>query len=108
MILLAKVTSYFIGREKETSRFRNAYAGGLIPPFHFVRRKVSGTAAQWYPGDRWDYDIADRRDSIVSRFNLVCDRQYLYGLSFVAAILANAVFSPLAGFRLRSLRAGSP
>ncbi|XP_077531180.1 solute carrier family 22 member 16-like [Haemaphysalis longicornis] len=48
--------------------------------------------------DRWDYDIANRRDSIVSKFNLVCDRQYLYGLSYVCAILATAVLSPLAGF----------
>ncbi|XP_077531184.1 solute carrier family 22 member 16-like [Haemaphysalis longicornis] len=48
--------------------------------------------------DRWDYDIANRRDSIVSMFNLVCDRQYLYGLSFVAADVATTVLSPLAGF----------
>ncbi|KAH9379697.1 hypothetical protein HPB48_021218 [Haemaphysalis longicornis] len=31
-------------------------------------------------------------------FNLVCDRQYLYGLSFVAADVATTVLSPLAGF----------
>ncbi|KAH9371822.1 hypothetical protein HPB48_021615 [Haemaphysalis longicornis] len=64
------------------------------PPFMEGKRNGSTVVSC----DRWDYDIVDRRDSIVSRFNLVCDRQYLYGLSFVAAILANAVFSPLAGF----------
>ncbi|XP_077553240.1 solute carrier family 22 member 7-like [Haemaphysalis longicornis] len=64
------------------------------PPFMEGKRNGSTVVSC----DRWDYDIVDRRDSIVSRFNLVCDRQYLYGLSFVAAILENAVFSPLAGF----------
>ncbi|XP_077553241.1 solute carrier family 22 member 7-like [Haemaphysalis longicornis] len=64
------------------------------PPFMEGKRNGSTVVSC----DRWDYDIADRRDSIVSRFDLVCDRQYLYGLSFVAAILANAVLSPVAGF----------
>ncbi|XP_077553246.1 solute carrier family 22 member 7-like [Haemaphysalis longicornis] len=64
------------------------------PPFMEGKRNGSTVVSC----DQWDYDIVDRRDSIVSRFNLVCDRQYLYGLSFVAAILANAVLSPVAGF----------
>ncbi|KAL1469862.1 hypothetical protein MTO96_040821 [Rhipicephalus appendiculatus] len=45
----------------------------------------------------WDYDIANKVDSIVSRFDLVCDREYLYGLSSLAPIIGSAIVAPLLG-----------
>ncbi|KAL1457382.1 hypothetical protein MTO96_043473 [Rhipicephalus appendiculatus] len=52
----------------------------------------------------WDYDIANKGDSIVSRFDLVCDRRYLYDLSSFAPIIGSALVAPLLG--LASDRAG--
>ncbi|KAK8764272.1 hypothetical protein V5799_033120 [Amblyomma americanum] len=46
----------------------------------------------------WDYDIADKGDSIVSRFDLVCSRQYLYPLSSLFTSLSYTILSPVAGF----------
>ncbi|KAL1477215.1 hypothetical protein MTO96_035920 [Rhipicephalus appendiculatus] len=45
----------------------------------------------------WDYDIANKADSIVSRFDLVCDRRYLYDLSSLAPIIGSALVAPLLG-----------
>lgn len=47
---------------------------------------------------RWDYNIDDHRDSIVSRFELVCGRAALYELSARLPSLAYALLSPAAGF----------
>ncbi|KAL1472471.1 hypothetical protein MTO96_022961 [Rhipicephalus appendiculatus] len=46
----------------------------------------------------WDYDIEDWGDSIVSRFGLVCDRQYLFTVVTIVPALSYAVFVPAAGF----------
>ncbi|KAH6933972.1 hypothetical protein HPB50_019360 [Hyalomma asiaticum] len=46
---------------------------------------------------KWDYDISDWRNSIVSRFDLVCERRYLYDLSTVVPPLVYALLSPVAG-----------
>ncbi|KAH7956927.1 hypothetical protein HPB52_013564 [Rhipicephalus sanguineus] len=56
------------------------------------------------PCHEWSYDIANKADSIVSRFDLVCDRDYLYDLSSVVPIMASALVAPLLG--LVSDRAG--
>ncbi|XP_077507785.1 solute carrier family 22 member 16-like [Amblyomma americanum] len=57
------------------------------------------------PGNRtivrchdWDYDIADNSDSIVSQFDLVCSREFLYPLSSLLSSLGYAILSPVAGF----------
>ncbi|XP_037565211.1 organic cation transporter 1 [Dermacentor silvarum] len=47
---------------------------------------------------RWNYDIKDWRDSIVSRFDLVCDRSSLYTIAALLPSLAYALLSPIAGF----------
>ncbi|KAL1479379.1 hypothetical protein MTO96_051893 [Rhipicephalus appendiculatus] len=49
------------------------------------------------PCHQWGYDIANTADSIVSRFNLVCDRKYLYDLSSLSPILVSALVAPLLG-----------
>ncbi|KAL1443169.1 hypothetical protein MTO96_030420 [Rhipicephalus appendiculatus] len=49
------------------------------------------------PCHQWGYDIANTADSIVSRFNLVCDRKYLYDLSSLTPILVSALVAPLLG-----------
>ncbi|KAH7959838.1 hypothetical protein HPB49_014102 [Dermacentor silvarum] len=46
---------------------------------------------------QWDYDIANKGDSIVSRFNLVCDRKFLYDLSAVVPVIASAIVAPVLG-----------
>ncbi|XP_037291473.2 solute carrier family 22 member 7 [Rhipicephalus microplus] len=56
------------------------------------------------PCHQWGYDIANKADSIVSRFDLVCDRKYLYDLSSLAPIIGSALVAPLLG--LASDRAG--
>ncbi|XP_049271345.1 solute carrier family 22 member 16-like [Rhipicephalus sanguineus] len=56
------------------------------------------------PCHEWDYYIANKADSIVSRFDLVCDRKYLYDLSSLAPIIGSALVAPLLG--LVSDRAG--
>ncbi|XP_054929804.2 organic cation transporter protein-like [Dermacentor andersoni] len=47
---------------------------------------------------KWDYELHDRADSIVSRFDLVCGREALYELSERLPPLAYALLSPAAGF----------
>ncbi|KAL1477214.1 hypothetical protein MTO96_035919, partial [Rhipicephalus appendiculatus] len=49
------------------------------------------------PCHEWGYDIANKADSIVSRFHLVCDRKYLYDLSSLAPIVGSALVAPLLG-----------
>ncbi|KAL1418982.1 hypothetical protein MTO96_025527 [Rhipicephalus appendiculatus] len=49
------------------------------------------------PCHEWGYDIENRADSIVSRFDLVCDRKYLYDLSSVLPIFGSALVAPLLG-----------
>ncbi|KAL1418979.1 hypothetical protein MTO96_025524 [Rhipicephalus appendiculatus] len=49
------------------------------------------------PCHEWGYDIANKADSIVSRFDLVCDRKYLYDLSSLAPIVGSALVAPLLG-----------
>ncbi|KAH7959623.1 hypothetical protein HPB49_012545 [Dermacentor silvarum] len=49
------------------------------------------------PCHQWDYDIANKGDSIVSRFNLVCDREFLYDLSMVVPVIASALVAPVLG-----------
>ncbi|KAH7956928.1 hypothetical protein HPB52_013565 [Rhipicephalus sanguineus] len=56
------------------------------------------------PCHEWSYDIANKADSVVSRFDLVCDREYLYELSSLAPIIGSALVAPLLG--LASDRAG--
>nr|XP_054934208.1 solute carrier family 22 member 7-like [Dermacentor andersoni] len=53
------------------------------------RRKV--------PCHRWDYDIANKADSVVSRWDLVCQNQWLYSLSSSVYTLGAVLFVPLAG-----------
>ncbi|KAL3243768.1 hypothetical protein MRX96_019718 [Rhipicephalus microplus] len=49
------------------------------------------------PCHEWGYDIVNKADSIVSRFDLVCDRKYLYDLSSLAPIIGSAFVAPLLG-----------
>ncbi|XP_070390925.1 organic anion transporter 3-like [Dermacentor albipictus] len=46
----------------------------------------------------WDYDIANRADSIVSRFGLICDRQYLLNLGTGIFVVISALVTPVLGF----------
>ncbi|KAL1418975.1 hypothetical protein MTO96_025520 [Rhipicephalus appendiculatus] len=57
------------------------------------RRKQDHTL----PCHEWGYDIVNKGDSIVSRFDLVCDRKYLYDLSSLAPIVGSALVAPLLG-----------
>ncbi|KAL1469864.1 hypothetical protein MTO96_040823 [Rhipicephalus appendiculatus] len=41
--------------------------------------------------------FVNKGDSIVSRFDLVCDRKYLYDLSSLAPIVGSALVAPLLG-----------
>ncbi|XP_075539918.1 organic cation transporter protein-like [Dermacentor variabilis] len=50
------------------------------------------------PCDKWNYDIKDWHDSVVSRFDLVCGRAYLVDLTSVLPSLVYALLSPVAGF----------
>ncbi|XP_065287741.1 organic cation transporter protein-like isoform X1 [Dermacentor albipictus] len=45
----------------------------------------------------WDYDIRDRTGSIVSQFNLVCDRIFLYDFSTLLPIIGYMILSPVTG-----------
>ncbi|KAH7959617.1 hypothetical protein HPB49_012485 [Dermacentor silvarum] len=45
----------------------------------------------------WNYDARDRIDSIVSQFNLVCDRSFLYDFSTLLPIVGYGLLSPVAG-----------
>ncbi|XP_037564952.1 solute carrier family 22 member 16-like [Dermacentor silvarum] len=56
------------------------------------------------PCHEWDYDIANKGDSVVSRFDLVCNQAYLYDLSSVVPMAASALLAPALG--LVSDRAG--
>ncbi|XP_050035582.1 carcinine transporter-like [Dermacentor andersoni] len=50
------------------------------------------------PCQSWDYDIANRADSIVSRFGLICDRQYLLNLGTGIFVMISALVTPVLGF----------
>ncbi|XP_077511184.1 carcinine transporter-like [Amblyomma americanum] len=50
------------------------------------------------PCHKWDYDIADKRDSIVSLFDLVCERRRLYDLSSLSYVVGYTFLAPVAGF----------
>ncbi|KAL1469863.1 hypothetical protein MTO96_040822 [Rhipicephalus appendiculatus] len=49
------------------------------------------------PCPEWDYAIANKADSIVTCFDLVCDRKYLYDLSSLAPGIISALVAPLLG-----------
>ncbi|KAK8789044.1 hypothetical protein V5799_021180, partial [Amblyomma americanum] len=49
------------------------------------------------PCNRWDYDSEDRNDSIVSSWDLVCGRLWLYSISSSVYMLGSLTFVPLAG-----------
>ncbi|XP_070389047.1 organic cation transporter protein-like [Dermacentor albipictus] len=45
----------------------------------------------------WDYGIKDWGDSIVSRFDVVCDRKFLFTVASLLPTLSYAVLMPVAG-----------
>ncbi|XP_075546888.1 carcinine transporter-like [Dermacentor variabilis] len=49
------------------------------------------------PCHRWEYDIANRGDSIVSRFGLVCGRQYLLNIRIGVFFTVAALVTPVLG-----------
>nr|XP_050029153.1 solute carrier family 22 member 16-like [Dermacentor andersoni] len=49
------------------------------------------------PCREWDYDIANKGDSIVSRFDLVCNQEFLYDLSTVVPMVVSALVAPALG-----------
>ncbi|KAH7953531.1 hypothetical protein HPB49_009630 [Dermacentor silvarum] len=49
------------------------------------------------PCHGWDYDIANRGDSIISRFGLVCGRQYLLNFRIGVFFTIAGLVSPLLG-----------
>ncbi|KAH6935142.1 hypothetical protein HPB50_003534 [Hyalomma asiaticum] len=49
------------------------------------------------PCQKWDYAIANRGDSIVSRFGLVCDRRYLLKLRTGVSVTVSGLVMPLLG-----------
>ncbi|XP_075744070.1 solute carrier family 22 member 7-like [Rhipicephalus microplus] len=50
------------------------------------------------PCYRWDYDTQDVSDSIVSRWDLVCNKRWLYKFTMIANMLGAALLVPAAGF----------
>ncbi|XP_049522590.1 beta-alanine transporter-like [Dermacentor silvarum] len=50
------------------------------------------------PCQGWHYDIANQGDSIVSRFGLVCDRQYLLNLGIGVFVIISGLVTPVLGF----------
>ncbi|KAH6933609.1 hypothetical protein HPB50_016797 [Hyalomma asiaticum] len=50
------------------------------------------------PCYRWDYDTQDISDSIVSRWDLVCNKRWLYKLTKIANMLGAALLVPTVGF----------
>ncbi|XP_037558495.1 solute carrier family 22 member 16-like, partial [Dermacentor silvarum] len=50
------------------------------------------------PYQGWHYDIANQGDSIVSRFGLVCDRQYLLNLGVGVFVIISGLVTPVLGF----------
>ncbi|XP_037514970.1 solute carrier family 22 member 7 [Rhipicephalus sanguineus] len=50
------------------------------------------------PCYHWDYDTQDVSDSIVSRWDLVCNKRWLYKFTTVANMLGATLLVPAAGF----------
>ncbi|KAL3187075.1 hypothetical protein MRX96_026004 [Rhipicephalus microplus] len=50
------------------------------------------------PCYRWDYDTQDVSDSIVSRWDLVCNKRWLYKFTMIANMLGAALLVPATGF----------
>ncbi|KAH7960925.1 hypothetical protein HPB49_024962 [Dermacentor silvarum] len=50
------------------------------------------------PCHSWDYDAQDTSDSIVSRWDLVCDKRWLHKFTTIANMLGAALLVPAAGF----------
>nr|XP_050043153.2 solute carrier family 22 member 7-like [Dermacentor andersoni] len=50
------------------------------------------------PCRKWDYDTSDASDSIVSRWDLVCDKRWLHKFTTIANMLGAALLVPAAGF----------
>nr|XP_054930387.1 solute carrier family 22 member 7-like [Dermacentor andersoni] len=50
------------------------------------------------PCRKWDYDTNDASDSIVSRWDLVCDKRWLHKFTTTANMLGAALLVPAAGF----------
>ncbi|KAL1478199.1 hypothetical protein MTO96_016388 [Rhipicephalus appendiculatus] len=50
------------------------------------------------PCYHWDYDTQDVSDSIVSRWDLVCNKRWLYKFTMVVNMLGAALLVPAAGF----------
>ncbi|XP_077508581.1 carcinine transporter-like [Amblyomma americanum] len=61
------------------------------------------------PCHKWDYDTADKRDSIVSLFDLVCERRRLYDLSSprIRPTSVAATYASLVVTRIVAVSAGS-
>ncbi|XP_050043153.3 solute carrier family 22 member 7-like [Dermacentor andersoni] len=50
------------------------------------------------PCRKWDYDTNDASDSIVSRWDLVCDKRWLHKFTTTTNMLGAALLVPAAGF----------
>ncbi|XP_037512394.1 solute carrier family 22 member 7 [Rhipicephalus sanguineus] len=50
------------------------------------------------PCDQWDYDIKNKEDDVISRWDLVCQYSWLYSLSSSVYMLGPMLLVPLAGF----------
>ncbi|KAH7960857.1 hypothetical protein HPB49_024029 [Dermacentor silvarum] len=49
------------------------------------------------PCERWDYDTEEDGESIISMWNLVCNRRWLYSVSKFTFASASMLFVPIAG-----------
>ncbi|XP_070389931.1 solute carrier family 22 member 7-like isoform X1 [Dermacentor albipictus] len=50
------------------------------------------------PCRKWDYDTSDASDSIVSRWDLVCDKRWLHKFTTIANMLGAPLLVPATGF----------
>ncbi|XP_077492526.1 carcinine transporter-like [Amblyomma americanum] len=66
--------------------------------FHPASQEHPDANRSTVPCRGWDYDIANRADSLTSRFDLVCDRLYLYKVRTIVALIVPGLISPLFGF----------
>ncbi|KAH6939436.1 hypothetical protein HPB50_017834 [Hyalomma asiaticum] len=67
------------------------------PPFPETTQENDTAARRAVECQEWDYDTSNRADSIISRWDLVCGRRWLYDLSALLYMLAAVVFAPVFG-----------
>ncbi|XP_049522594.1 beta-alanine transporter [Dermacentor silvarum] len=86
------------GGEALRARLGQAYISLRAQGSRYGGRHKSASYMSTAPCQSWDYDIANRSDSIVSRFGLVCDRQYRLYLGIGVFVVISGLVTPVLGF----------